>query len=352
MHPAPPRPLPTGARPAARRCTRLGAPGRTTPAAARSHRRPFKRPRGPRRSLPAPQRPRPSPSRPRGLLSPPGRSRAHSGRGRREPARATPGPPRPPSALLRGSQPSRPARAAPDGPQHRRRCRRLDHDAGRRRRRSAPAAGRRGRSGRRRAQRLLDRGPGHVLRRQPAGAAAAARRTPKRESSRRRRHARARGLACSRLLPSRPTPLASPPAQGSCHYGTNIPELYAAWPDTLDGFEGSCGRCLEVACRNVDFHDGYGAVQQRSGACYDETRSIVVKIVDRCAGSAHAALACSPQHAAPCLAACMGRSHAGARLPCRRPFQPHVLSPPCRRSCPCHHANAYSNARWCCGDMK
>jgi hypothetical protein len=40
---------------------------------------------------------------------------------------------------------------------------------------------------------------------------------------------------------------------------------------------------------------------ERSSSCYDESRTVVVKIVD---------------------------------------------------SCPCVHANAYSNARWCCGDMK
>lgn len=29
--------------------------------------------------------------------------------------------------------------------------------------------------------------------------------------------------------------------QGSCHYGTNIPEAYAAWPDSQEGFAQSCG---------------------------------------------------------------------------------------------------------------
>jgi len=57
--------------------------------------------------------------------------------------------------------------------------------------------------------------------------------------------------------------------------------MYAAWPDTLDGFKGSCGKCLEVACENKDFFDNYGGWQQRSSACYDTSRTVVVKIVDR-----------------------------------------------------------------------
>jgi hypothetical protein len=69
--------------------------------------------------------------------------------------------------------------------------------------------------------------------------------------------------------------------QGSCHFKTDIPAMYAAWPDTLAGFEGSCGRCLEVACVNKDFTDRYGGQLERSSACYDEARTVVVKIVDR-----------------------------------------------------------------------
>ncbi|GBF90955.1 hypothetical protein Rsub_03810 [Raphidocelis subcapitata] len=89
--------------------------------------------------------------------------------------------------------------------------------------------------------------------------------------------------------------------QGSCRYGTKIPSMYAAWPDVQEGFGASCGRCLEVACIDSTFNDGYGKYMDRSSACYDQKRSVVVKIVD---------------------------------------------------SCPCIHQNAYSNRRWCCGDMK
>lgn len=57
--------------------------------------------------------------------------------------------------------------------------------------------------------------------------------------------------------------------------------MYAAWPDTLEGFAGSCGVCLEVACVGADFGDNYGGWLQRSGACYDEAATVTVKIVDR-----------------------------------------------------------------------
>lgn len=89
--------------------------------------------------------------------------------------------------------------------------------------------------------------------------------------------------------------------QGSCHFGKDIPDMYAAWPDTMRGFKGSCGRCIEVACVGKNFTDNYGGLLERSSSCHDTTRTVVVKIVD---------------------------------------------------SCPCIHQNAYSNRRWCCGDMK
>lgn len=52
---------------------------------------------------------------------------------------------------------------------------------------------------------------------------------------------------------------------------------------------------------NKQFHDGYGQPVERGNACYDENKKVVVKIID---------------------------------------------------SCPCVHANYYSNQRWCCGDME
>ena len=74
----------------------------------------------------------------------------------------------------------------------------------------------------------------------------------------------------------------------------------AAIADASSEFGGSCGRCYEVKCRNSNFKDGYGKDMERSSACFDESKSIVVRTVDAC--------------------------------PCNYP------------------GNAYSNSRWCCGD--
>jgi hypothetical protein len=41
------------------------------------------------------------------------------------------------------------------------------------------------------------------------------------------------------------------------------------------------GKCFELQCVNKDFHDGYGQPVRRSGACYDESKKVVVKIIDR-----------------------------------------------------------------------
>ncbi|PNH12716.1 Expansin-A24 [Tetrabaena socialis] len=88
----------------------------------------------------------------------------------------------------------------------------------------------------------------------------------------------------------------------NCHYswaptGRNV----GAFSDQMEGFSSSCGKCFEVSCRNADFQDGYGETLSRSNACYDPSKSVVITIVDAC--------------------------------PCRYPN------------------NAYSNQRWCCGDM-
>ena len=58
-----------------------------------------------------------------------------------------------------------------------------------------------------------------------------------------------------------------PQPQGSCMLGAATPDSYAAWPDTMAGYQGSCGTCLEVACANKDFTDAYGNRLQRSSAC-------------------------------------------------------------------------------------
>ncbi|KAF6265353.1 hypothetical protein COO60DRAFT_1689872 [Scenedesmus sp. NREL 46B-D3] len=72
--------------------------------------------------------------------------------------------------------------------------------------------------------------------------------------------------------------------QGSCQYFNNIPEWYGAWPDSMPGFP-NCGSCWEVSCVDSDFSDGFGSTLQRSSACYDTSRSVVIQIVDRwCCG--------------------------------------------------------------------
>jgi hypothetical protein len=60
-------------------------------------------------------------------------------------------------------------------------------------------------------------------------------------------------------------------------------------------------KCKEVKCKRMTFKDGYGAELDRNGACFDDEASVVVTITD---------------------------------------------------TCPCYYpGNAYSNKRWCCGDM-
>ena len=60
-------------------------------------------------------------------------------------------------------------------------------------------------------------------------------------------------------------------------------------------------KCKEVKCKNFNFNDGYGSFLDRSSVCFDENKSVVVMVTD---------------------------------------------------TCPCDYAaNAYSNKRWCCGDM-
>lgn len=68
-----------------------------------------------------------------------------------------------------------------------------------------------------------------------------------------------------------------------------------------DQTPNTCGQCFEVACVNQNFRDGYGQELQRDYVCYDESKSVIVKVADRC--------------------------------DCEYP------------------ANYYSNKRWCCGDM-
>lgn len=50
----------------------------------------------------------------------------------------------------------------------------------------------------------------------------------------------------------------------------------------MQDYTGSCGRCYEMRCANMNFSDAYGDWIPRSSACMDPTTSIVIKIVDSC----------------------------------------------------------------------
>ncbi|EFJ45996.1 hypothetical protein VOLCADRAFT_93781 [Volvox carteri f. nagariensis] len=95
--------------------------------------------------------------------------------------------------------------------------------------------------------------------------------------------------------------------EGSCMYGALPNSLVStgafivALSDQNNDFAGSCGRCYEVACKPTTFTDGYGEHIDRKDGCLDPSKSVIVTVTD---------------------------------------------------SCPCDYpANAYSNRRWCCGDM-
>eukprot|EP01025_Chloroclados_australasicus_P038270 TRINITY_DN392_c0_g1_i1.p2 TRINITY_DN392_c0_g1~~TRINITY_DN392_c0_g1_i1.p2 ORF type:complete len:406 (-),score=57.98 TRINITY_DN392_c0_g1_i1:1727-2944(-) len=93
---------------------------------------------------------------------------------------------------------------------------------------------------------------------------------------------------------------------GSCGYGYLCPEEGTGWDvaalaDVHPEYSASCGRCYEVQCNPTYFTDGYGQTLDRVGVCRDASSSVVVTVTDTC----------------PCIYA----------------------------------TNAYSNKRWCCGDM-
>eukprot|EP01023_Acetabularia_acetabulum_P024986 TRINITY_DN239_c0_g1_i1.p4 TRINITY_DN239_c0_g1~~TRINITY_DN239_c0_g1_i1.p4 ORF type:complete len:198 (+),score=41.82 TRINITY_DN239_c0_g1_i1:172-765(+) len=95
--------------------------------------------------------------------------------------------------------------------------------------------------------------------------------------------------------------------QGSCGYGYLCKDEGTGWDvaalaDVHPAYAGSCGRCYEVQCDPTWFNDGYGASLDRTHVCRDQDASVVVSVTD---------------------------------------------------TCPCNYAsNAYSNKRWCCGDME
>jgi hypothetical protein len=52
--------------------------------------------------------------------------------------------------------------------------------------------------------------------------------------------------------------------------------------DANPGFQGSCGRCYEIACNPTSFKDNYGEYIDRGSVCYDSSASVVVMITDSC----------------------------------------------------------------------
>lgn len=93
--------------------------------------------------------------------------------------------------------------------------------------------------------------------------------------------------------------------EGSCKYGYLDPNKGTGWDvaalaDANPDYPGSCGRCYEVACANLQLTDGYGQRLDRTSICHNTDQSVVISITDEC---------------------------------------------------PCHYpTNYYSNKRWCCGD--
>ncbi|KAL6764365.1 RlpA-like double-psi beta-barrel-protein domain-containing protein-containing protein [Haematococcus lacustris] len=94
---------------------------------------------------------------------------------------------------------------------------------------------------------------------------------------------------------------------GSCMYGYlgnkfggNQNWMVAAMNDGHPRFGGSCGRCYKIRCKPMTVRDNYGQQIDRNHECYNQD-PVTVVITD---------------------------------------------------NCPCHYPNnAYSNKRWCCGDM-
>ncbi|GAB4824145.1 hypothetical protein N2152v2_011191 [Parachlorella kessleri] len=78
------------------------------------------------------------------------------------------------------------------------------------------------------------------------------------------------------------------PWTGSCGYGKLDGyqfgyDAVAAMPDVFRDYNTSCGRCYEVKCRGIQAISADGSVNlDRQDACYDTSKSIVIKIVDTC----------------------------------------------------------------------
>ena len=106
--------------------------------------------------------------------------------------------------------------------------------------------------------------------------------------------------------PSGPGPDGMNILKGSCGYGANLRNHFVAAAQTFGGYDwgltGDCGKCYEVMCVHGKTRGTASSSLGPWEGCLDAGhRSTVVMITD---------------------------------------------------SCPCHHPNAGSNQRWCCGDAR
>jgi len=62
------------------------------------------------------------------------------------------------------------------------------------------------------------------------------------------------------------------------------------------GYASSCGRCFEIKCRGTQITSGDGSVNtDRSNACFDENKSVIIKIVDTCPCNGNEKWCCGDQ---------------------------------------------------------
>ena len=122
---------------------------------------------------------------------------------------------------------------------------------------------------------------------------------------------------------------------GNCGYGALDPTRgtgldIAALSDAMSEFQGSCGKCFEVQCNNTSFKDGLGNDLKRDNACKDDSQVSSFSL----SGSF---------------------SQSSSYFLSIKDFPPIVMQSivvTITDACPCvYPGNAYSNKRWCCGDM-
>lgn len=91
------------------------------------------------------------------------------------------------------------------------------------------------------------------------------------------------------------------PWTGSCGYGRLNSSLFdfsynavAAMADTMHEYPNSCGRCFELKCRPAEINSADGQVKHldRTNACLDQNKSIVIQVVDTCPCSDNKAWCC------------------------------------------------------------